>query len=532
MKLTSQTLVEGTPSAELAALLDGVRSAGVGGEPKFSPAVQQELARLVVGRAYAPALLQLCHLVQVAALGRRQRFEEFFWGVPIARRSAYAGWVRARLAAGARPPVQLAADAGGVTLDYPDGRFTLAYGQMPLLVAVMDFLVAALGYPAVVERVELLLAAGTRARAGEIANDLSRALYGFLAPHLPTAHEGRRFQRLVDHLLRRGGGDFSADDIDDDAILEFWLAAEEPDFRVFASVLRGFLRLAEALEHAATNADMARARKIGTDATAGEVDPDPDAIADGAADGQRDPLAELQEPPASSVKALNQRERAELAPVLEAGGRAERLALSLLRDRVFGALQARLTEALRRGGAAGALHVLDAADTAESYAAWVTRYGTLDEHVARVMLASLHLLARAGRAESVHLVLACAPATDLAVIGRRTQGRADVREAVRALADPAVAGPDVAALMLRARRAYQSLSRAGFEPDAADRPELVEGHAAASVPLAALAAGVGRFRAALARQPTEAWERRFAEDRAVFAARLKTLYSADTREAT
>ncbi len=325
MKKTSQMLVDGTPSAELAALLDGVRSVGVAGEPKFSPGVQQDLVRLVVGRAYAPALLQLCHLVHVAALAPRQRVELLFWGVPIARASAYAGWVRARLGAGGRGPVPVSADGAGVALDYADGRFALTYGQMPLLVAVMDLLVSALGYPAVLERVDQLLAATTRARTGEIANDLSRALYGFLAPHLPTAHEGRRFERLVDHMLHRRAddastaefdkSDFSRDDIDDAAILEFWLTCDEPDFRVYGTVLRGFLRLAEALEYAATSVGLARANAIGTDRDAGEVEPDSEDVPAVGAQDEHDPLLALQEPPASAVKALNQRERTEIAPV-------------------------------------------------------------------------------------------------------------------------------------------------------------------------------------------------------------------------
>jgi hypothetical protein len=526
MELTAHVLVEGAPSAELATLLDGVRSVTAGGEAKFSPGVQQELVHTVVGRAYGPVLLQLCHLVQVAALAPRQRIELFFWGVPAARGSAYAGWVRGRLAAASRPLVPMQADGAGVTLDYPDGRFTLAYGRMPLLVAMMEFLVSALGYAFVLERVEALLAAGGRARVGEIANDLARALYGFLIPHLPSAHESRRFQRLVEFMQQRGGGDFTRDDIDDAAILDLWLSTDEADFRVYATVLRGFLRLAEALDRAADSVGMARARSIGTDRKAGEVEPDTDTMPPPASEDETDPLLALQESPAASVKLLNGREAAEIAPVMEAGRLAGRLAQSVLRERVFGAVQARLTEALRRGGPDGVRQVLDGNAPTERYAGWVARYGVLDEHVARVMLASLHLLARAGRPEAAHLIVACAGGIDLASLGQQLKQQANMVAALRALADPAVAGPELAALMLRARRAFQSLSRAGFEPDAANRPEIVEGHAAAAASIVRLAAHLRRFYAALARSPAEVWERRFEADRAVFVARLRVLYSA------
>jgi hypothetical protein len=525
MELTGHLLIEGAPSAELATLLDGVRSVTAGGEAKFSPGVQQELARTVVGRAYGPVLLQLCHLVHVAALAPRQRVELFFWGVPTGRASAYAGWVRARLAAASRTLVPVQADGNGVTLVYPDGRYTLAYARMPLLVAMMEFLVSALGYPAVLERVEVLLAAGGRARVGDVANDFARALYGFLAPHLPTAHESRRFQRLVDFLRARGGGDFSRDDIDDAAILDLWLTTDDADFRVYGTVLRGFVRLAEALDAAADSVGMARARSIGTDAKAGEVEPATDATPPPAPDEDADPLLALQEPPASGVKLLNGREAAEIAPVVQAGRLAERLARSLLRERVFGAVQARLTEALRRSGPQRALQALDGADTAGGYTGWVGRYSELDAHLGRAMLASLHLLVQAGRPEAAHLIVACADGIDLAPLGRDLRALADLQAGLRGLADPAIAGPALAALMLRARRAYHSLSRAGFEPDAANRPAIVEGHAAAAAPIVRLAARLARFYAALARAPAPVWEQRFAEDRVVFVARLRALYA-------
>ena len=182
-------LVDGTPSAELAALLDGVRSVGVAGEPKFSPGVQQDLVRLVVGRAYAPALLQLCHLVDVAALAPRQRVELLFWGVPIARASAYAGGVApaSAPAAAGRCRSRRTAPAWRSTTRTAGSRSPT--GRCRCWSRSWTCWVPALGYPAVLERVDQLLAATTRARTGEIANDLSRALYGFLAPHLPTAHE-------------------------------------------------------------------------------------------------------------------------------------------------------------------------------------------------------------------------------------------------------------------------------------------------------------------------------------------------------
>ena len=551
MELAGGAILDGAPSAELAALLEGIADISVDGVPKFTPMTRQALVRLIVGRAYAPPLLELCHLLRVAALAPRGRFELFFWGVKLARAASYAGWLRTQLAKSARgiaggPAV--ATEPGGVAIAYVDGRFSISYGRMPLLAGLMEFLVSALGYPAVLDQVEELLAGPASCEAASAtANRLSRAVYAWLTPHLPTAHDKRRLDSLVGWLLARHGGDFGPGQIDDGAILAFWLTAEEAEFRTYASVVRGFLLLIEAMEASAAALSVARAASLGTDAESGELDPAaPDSPgSDGG--GQRlrvmsaeevdagaDPLATLAEPPADAIKLLNGRERADAELLLEAGPGAERLMLSLLRRAVFGAVQARLSEALRRGGLAGAARVLaaafeqPAADSKPaqpaSYADWIARADELASHIERVMLASLHVLARAGRAETAHLLVALAGAADLAWL-RNAGGTADPARLGERLQNPVIAGPAAAALMLRARRSFQSLSRAGFEPDAVGRADVVEGHAAAAAELPRLAARLARVRAAMARRPVPVWADQEAADRQLFAARFAAIYA-------
>jgi hypothetical protein len=556
MELAGGAILDGAPSAELAALLEGIAEIAVDSAPKFTPGVRQALLGLIVGRAYAPPLLELCHLLRVAALAPRRRFETFFWGVPLARGGAYAGWVRGALRGPAPGPVTILAEPGGVAIVYPDGRFAISYSRMPLLVALMEFLVSALGYPAVLDRAEALLAGPARvAAAGETANELSRAVYAWLAPHLPTVHEKRRLDALVGWLTARhapAGRSFSTDDIDDAAILDFWRAAEEAEFRTYASVLRGFLLLIDAMEDAAAAIAVARASALGTDREAGEVEPvapDSDFPLHGASvtsaddvETGGDPLAALAEPPADAVKLLNARERAELEQLLEHFPSGERLALSLLRRAVFGAVQARISEALRRGGPSGAARIVSALHAGEdvsaardnapgAYTAWIERTDDLATHLERAMLASLHVLARAGRLEAVHLLLALGPGLDLAPL-RAARVLDEPARLGAVLEDPVTAGPEIAALMLRARRSFQGLSRAGFEPEAPTRSAVVDGHAAAAAALPRLAARLGRARGALGRRPPESWAAQQEADRAVFAARFATIYGLQNEEAS
>lgn len=513
-------------STALLATLDGIAGIGEQGQAKFTPATRQALHALIAGRAYAPALHELCHLVRIAARAPGRRTEAFFWGIPLARPGAYAGWLR-RYATGPRPVVAVTLEPAAAVLHYPEGDFAVSYGRMPLLAALMEFLVSTIGYAAVAAAIDRLLAEpATRAGAAEMSNALSRDLYAWLAPHLPSAHDQRRFRQLADFMCARGGGDFSTDDIDDDAILEFWRHGADEEFRTYVGVLRAFLRFAEAMDAAAAALEVQRAAPVGAAAEAGEVEPavpagdvapDPKTLPLEAGEAPPDPLAALAEPPADLVKFLNGRERAELGPLFEAGARADRLALSLLRWAAFAPLQARLIEAARRGAP------LPALEPDCDYAGLVERHAALAAHLGRTMAASLHVLATAGRPEAVHFVLALLPDADLSGLRAHV---GDMAAAMQLLADPTVAGARVAAFMLQARRAFNDLARAGFEREAPGRAATVEGHAAAAAHLPALAARLARFRARLEARTPQTWEEAFMRDRAVFAARFAALYGA------
>ena len=141
-----QLVLEGRTGPELAAALSLVAETEAGGEPKFAPGVCRKLNRIVVCRAYASALLELCHLITAAS--RCGPYEDFFWAGGPARAASF----RSRLSQARLDPASMVSvGAREITLTYRDGSFAITYARMPLLSALMEFLVTALGYGALDE---------------------------------------------------------------------------------------------------------------------------------------------------------------------------------------------------------------------------------------------------------------------------------------------------------------------------------------------------------------------------------------------
>lgn len=315
----------------------------------------------------------------------RRGFEWLFWGVEAARPGAY----RAAFADSASDP-----EAEGATLRYPDGGFEVRFGRMPMLAAMMEFLVSFLGYRTVADAAARLGAEDvSRQTVSSIAKDLARQLYAALRDHLPTAQAQRKFRAITEFLQQEAGDEFTGHDIDDEAVLSFWLASadgDRADFRGFRTTMLAFLRLRRLLLDSESLQALAHPLAIGTDHEAGEVEFSADAVLPPLPDD--DPLELLQEQPAASVKAFNKRELAALElPLTETAGIVA-LHLSYLRAETFGALQNRLTQALRRDS--GDLGVLIAAGPSASYADCVATPTGLLEHTRQVMQATLYVLRR------------------------------------------------------------------------------------------------------------------------------------------
>ena len=497
--------------------------------PRFPRRVLMGLAARIVGRAYDPMLLELCHLVRAALLagGRGKTrpgggvgFEWLFWGVEQAR----AGVFRAAFSApavlgsshhpfsseGSGPAVRddgLIAGDEAVTLIYPDGRFEVRYGRMASLSAMMELLVSTLGYRALVDLSDPLSAPALRRSAvSRAAGDLARRLYEWLADHLPAAQAQRKFRAMTDFLEEVRGPDFTDDDIDDEAVLRFWLrhagaregsgnegrsgAAGHGDFRGFRTTFLAFLALLRVLEAGDELGRFERRVPIGSDPEAGEIDPAAEWQAVGAAGDEEDPLSRLQEEPAAAVKVLNRRELALLAlPVRESEG-VRRLPCSYLRAECFGPVQNRLSQALRRRAGVEELAVLAETGPNPTYLDHIEAMEKVAAHLMRAARACLYVLHR---------------------------GRA-----VREGDDDSPTTLDFR-LLGEARRAFEGLNRDGFDRSAPNDPHLASAHAALAERLPALVERLGGVLGIFASR--ERWTDTEAEDRPVFAGALTRLYA-------
>jgi hypothetical protein len=134
--------LEEAKSEVLRATLAGVcESTAVDGGPRYSEKVCRELARIIVCRSYAKPLLELSHLLVAASAGGG-RYEDVFWGMP----RASAGDFRRAFSAldGTHPNIRVARN--GISHDDGAEGFQITYTRMPLLAALLEFMVMSVGY--------------------------------------------------------------------------------------------------------------------------------------------------------------------------------------------------------------------------------------------------------------------------------------------------------------------------------------------------------------------------------------------------
>lgn len=542
-------ILEGAKSPELAATFEAIADIAIGGMPKYLPMTCHELQRAIVCRCYTRPVLELCHLLVIAdACGGRGRFEPFFAEVAPARAGAYRGYIERSLRSAKPGRVKLTRAATTVEIDYADGRFAVSYARMPFLVALMEFMAGSVGYCAVEEVIRPVLADRPTLQAiGTSANALSKLLYDYLKDHLPSAQLHRKFERLIDHLEGRLGARFEPGSVDDESVLAFWQqesikdGGEGADFRTYASVFRGFLRLIQALNQAQRLYELKHPRVIGTDREAGEIDPSDESVLALLEDLPVNPLEALDRPPVDGVKFLNKREKAAIELLAECGDGAIRLPLSLLRCEVFGKGQARITRALRCKAGAAELRQLIDESAPEDYPSRRQAYSHLDRHIERVLLASLYLLARARRPEAFTVIMGVKPDLDLKRLAEVIPVDPDLDGEVvyldqgavadrvfAVLEDEARVGPDLARLMTDSRKAFRGLARQGFADSAEPVPDLVEAHARGVEALMTLDRLLRSYLRELGRLGAGdgEWRRRFDADRAVFSRQFDLIYGA------
>ncbi len=534
-------------SPELAAAFQTVVDTDVDGQPKFSPRTCRKMTHSVVCRAYGPAMLEVCHLITVAeACGRRpRRYEAFFWDSGPACTAGFRAYVDRELFGQAGAAPQVTADHAKVDITYADRSFAISYSRMPFLSAMVEFLVTVLGYGELDELWQEMLSRGpTAASVSDAANQLSRRLYGYLKDHLTSAQNHRKFSSLAAFLKDLEGGDFGPAAIEDPVVLDFWLArsgednADSPDFRTFTTVFRAFVRLRQVLEQVNDFRALRDARPIGPDREAGEVDPDSILSLVENIEEAGNPLSALREPPVDAVKFLNKTEAAELELLVDCDKVGLALPLSLLRCEVFGAAQARITQAQRRKVTPEGLEAVIEDCAQDDYVARQTRLDRLTKHTDRMLLASLEVLVAARRPEAVTLVASIRPDIDLRPLAKLLVAAGDsdnivaldspaVRERlIAAMARPETVGPELSTLMGEAGKSLKSLSRHGFGEAETARPGADEGFASAVSPLLDIREKLAAFRRKLNRisLPRGGWEEQFEADREIFCGQFRVLY--------
>ncbi|MGJ3258149.1 MAG: hypothetical protein ACFE0S_00970 [Rhodospirillales bacterium] len=460
-------LEEGKSEALRAVLAGITESTAADGGPRYSEKVGRELARIIVCRSYAKPMLELSHLL-VAASAEDGRYEDVFWGVD----RASAGEFRRAFMPLEGMKSDVDVTAGGVRHDDGEGGFQVTYTRMPLLAALLEFMIMTVGYPEVDEMTSALRREDADGKdVIDTARALQRSLYAYLKDHLPPVQRQRREHHFLGYVDQHAGNRTGADAINDDIVLGYWqtyAATDEVDAKTFRAVFETARRLVAALDAAADRFAGTHARAIGTDVDAGEVDPaDVDAVLD-ALDEDEGPLERLLGTCGDSVKFVNVNEADALAELPLGDGTARRMPVSVLRNAVFGAVQLRIGTALRR--AATPSVELPVADD-EYYAAKLAAYAELIAGTEKLALAALWPLFVAERPEAVDLALALAPDLDWGQLasGVTEDSGENVVSLSRAgairkffAAEPNARGEELAALLAEARRAWRGVNRTGF----------------------------------------------------------------------
>ncbi len=536
-----RAVLEGAISSELAEVFRVLADTDLGSGPKYPAQLLRALSRTVASRAYGKPMLELCHLMRIAAaVGGRHGWPGLVFGVPVARAAALRALVQKGADSNAAySGLELIDD--GVTLTYPDAAFHVTYGRMAFLVALAELLVTALGYRAIDEVVqELLEALFESASASRHANRLSRLFYDYLKDHLSTAQSLRVFASLIGFLERDRGQSFSLDDLDDDAVFDYWSAVttgqtDGVDMWGFRSVLERVATLRSAIEEATERHALGTPRSIGPDRSSGEVDPDAILSVLEAHEDPADDLSVLQTKPAAAVKLLTGREMADLTVLSTLGRQAPTLALSVLRAETLGVAQGRVSQALRRRAEPDVVSGLLDLSGCETYGDRLARWHDLDARMKRMALAALAVLIEAGRVEAAREVLAHLPSADLTGLRDRVPEAAGANvvalrparapDIVGALQDRTLVGEDVADLVDEARRSLKGLSRAGFQPKDRLTPSVGDGLSVGLPVLRRLrSALVAVLRRAESQVPAADVDGRFLEDSRRFAIGLRALY--------
>ena len=532
---------------DLAATLDAVGETTVRGALKYSPRLHGKLVRAIVCRAYAGPVFELVHLMAAAQCVFRERgYESLFWDQGPATPSRFRQSFERALANPPGAADHICSDGTGIHATYTDGAFTVTYARMPFLSAMMDFLVATIGYRAVDDALQDALGTPlTRTRLTRAANRITRSIYAYLKPRLPTAQAQRKYRSLMAFLLARTNmGAVRSEDLDDDAAFDFWRAESTKidgagDWKTFRTVFSAFVHLRDALRAAADQEALACTLPIDPERDAGGADSGQVMAACSDVARRKEPLEVLRSNPAKAIKFLNKREADGISLIAAAGEAALTMPLSLLRAEVFGTVQAGISQSLRRGNDAGAAVAQSRDGDSETYSGRVEMLDETLAHMEKALNAAYYVLARARHSDAISLMLNLNPTMDLRPLAPALAAAARLSGNVVALGAGALRDeffthaalapthcPELGDFTARAADAHRHLSRKGFRPNEAGDPAIVEGFATGADALLRIRDAVARYRARLDRLmpgPRDR-DRRYLADRSLFFKQFRILY--------
>ncbi len=370
-------VLEHGKSEDIRAALDCLRDASAAdGGPRYSEKVCRDVARAVVCRTYAKPILELSHMI-VAASSAGGRFEDIFWGVDRATGAAFHRCFKEL----AHAATGLECGERVLTAHYGDGRFEISYSRMPFLAALLEFLVGTVGYAEIdAAATRLHGRPASAAEVSAVASALSKRLYDFLKDHLPSIQTRRRERHFLEFVADRRAGATGADAIDDDVTLDYWrryAGDEEVEARAYRTIHEAASRLIVALEAATARLAAERARPIGVDVEAGEVDPaDVEWVTSRLDDGVRS-VADIVLGAPSEARLVVKTELELLSEIPAFPGVGRRLPKSILRAAVFGFQQSRIGNALRRAQASDEVVMLCRCGDVETYAEHLAKYRKL-----------------------------------------------------------------------------------------------------------------------------------------------------------
>ncbi|RED53534.1 hypothetical protein [Aestuariispira insulae] len=488
-------LLQAGKSPVLEQIFHAIADQDFDGRPRFREKECMELGRVIACRIYAKPMLELLHLVRAAALmDRKGAFETLFWEVIPATPTNFRDVICAKASSGRVAQEYVSVRTDGITLHYPGAEdFSIKFGRMPFLAILMDFLVNALGYVECAEVFQPVLSPDCSQKAvSDGAKEMARLVYRFLEDHLPTVQNQKKFRQIVTFLEEQYGPSFDGSEIDDACLLAFWreyshLPGEESgNFTAFPTVFDGFVRFVQSLDHGKMLQAAGRAGVIGNDREMGEIDPDSaHQLSDFVVDEAMDPLERLMEPPLDRIKFLNKRETETLSYLLPRLEEVRRWRISYMRAEVFGRGQARISQALRNKMLADEFMSLLENAAVENYQDRLSAMEKVAGYLDKLMLAALYVV-----------------------------GRAQERDNETSTIDFAVMG--------KARKAFHSISRQGFQEELLDEPETAEAFEQAADCLAPVN---GRFQSILELlQDSEDWGKIYEMDRPLFANQFRRIY--------